>query len=180
VVGAVGSAYSAYQGVKEIYNAVHDALNQAEDNLDMDLPTDEELAQLQEDVAQLPTAEEEAAAFEDLTTTLDEVEAIEPSLEEIRENIFQRFTNYFPEYAGQVPFNDQTPNETNPLQGEDLEAAEEAAAEEAAADYEGVEGVGALTEGLAETVAEESAYDTIVDVAGGIGEVLLDLVPFGI
>ena len=105
-------------------------------------------------------------------------------MEEIRENIFQRFTNYFPEYSGQVPFNDpqpyQTPNETNPLHGEDLEAAEEAAAEEAAADYQGVEGVEALTEGLAETVAEESAYDTIVDVAGDVGAVLLDLVPFGI
>jgi hypothetical protein len=166
VVGAIGSAYSAYQGVKEIYNYLNP------EELINELPSAEELEQL-------PTEEEITAAFEELSTTLDEAAIMEPSIEEIGTNIWQRFTNYFPEYSGQVPFNNPKPAEyANELHGEELEAAEEAAAE-----TEGVEGLATLTEGgvaVAESVAAESWFEAALDVVEGLGEVALELAPLGI
>lgn len=167
VVGAIGSAYSAYQGVKEVINYF--------------TPDDEDLPQ--QEIEQLPTEQELEQALEELpteeeiTTAFDEAVEAYASIDEITQNIWQRFTNYYPEYSGQTPFNDPKPEYdyyTEDLHGEDLEAAEEATVE--------TEGLG---EGLASAAVESAVestswWEAALDVVEGIGEVALELAPLGI
>ena len=127
----------------------------------------------------LPTEEELAAAEEQAEEIFAEADEALPTIEEIGNSMLQRFSSLYPDYS----YSGQNYNDYEEVDKEDYNEYEEVAADEAEADPL-VEGEAAAAEGeaaAAETAVESSTFwETALDVVEGVGEVMVELAPFGI
>jgi hypothetical protein len=183
VASGISTAYGAYQGIKAGYEGIKSLVDKYNNIPDEDIEAfvEEEL-----NGEALPTEEELTAAEEQAEEIFAQADEALPTIEEIGNNMVERFSNLYPDYSysgqnyneyEQVDYENYDDYEE--VDKEDYDEYEEVAADEAEAEPL-VEGEAAAATEAETAVESTSWWEAAVDVVEGVGEVMVELAPLGI